>query len=85
MTRITPLVGCAAFALFLMACPPTAPKGIEYCDSAAARIVTLCSITPSARVAIACRAALEDGRDWHPKQIVSAQTCDEIEQIVSGK
>ena len=82
MTRITPLVGCATFAMFLMACPPTAPRGIEYCESAASRMVYLTCTSSQPKAANACRVAAGDGRDWHPRQIASAKTCDEIEELV---
>ena len=66
--------------------PAKPPVGIEYCDSAAARIVYLaCTSANSARVANACRMALSDARDWHPQVISSASTCASVSALIEGR
>lgn len=71
----------------LAACPmpPTHPAGYEYCDAASRRIIELhCLDESHARITNACKMALDDHRDWHPKQISTSQSCNEIEQLVNG-
>ena len=84
---IVPVVGVITYLASIYACSPAKPPvGIEYCDSAAARIVYLaCTSANSARVANACRMALSDARDWHPQVISSASTCASVSALIEGR